>query len=90
MKLFNDYSISENKPNDKFRMEYFMVFIGYTLILFIEKVIFKIREHHFDHVHDHDTKIHEQSKEVIKESQETEHKCIQSNSINRYYYYYLN
>lgn len=64
-----------------------MVFIGYTLILFIEKVIFKIREHHVNFDNVNVPKIQGQNKEEIKENKGIDQKIVNSNSINRYLSY---
>ena len=43
------------KPDARFKLDFFLVFIGYTLILFIEKVVFKMRDH--SQLHSHDGKV---------------------------------
>lgn len=43
--------------SDTFQLVYFLVFIGYALVLLIEKVVFKVREH--PHCHDECEEIEE-------------------------------
>ena len=74
----------EEKPNERFKMPYFFAFIGYTLVLFIEKVVFKISEHDHGHGHSHDHRVHDEDKEhSIKEHVETNQRLEQREGLNR-------
>ena len=77
LQLMNfDFNRDESeKPDARFKLDFFLVFIGYTLILFIEKVVFKMRDH--SQLHSHDGKVQESNEDVIKEQHETNQKMAQ-------------